>query len=152
MALRNILKVGSPELRKTCRKVNQITPRIITLLDDMNETLHIEKGAGLAAPQVGVLLRVVIVDISGKTYELINPEIINASGEQKCEEGCLSIPDKWGYVMRPEQVVVKALDRNGVMQKYETKGIDVRVFCHEIDHLDGILFTDKMVEEIIDDE
>jgi len=152
MALRNILVEGNPELRKTCREVTEITPRILTLLDDMYETMQASKGVGLAAPQVGVLRRIAILEVDGKLYELINPVIVKAEGTQECEEGCLSVPDVWGIVDRPQKIVVEALDRKGKKRKYTIEGMDVRVFCHEIDHLDGTLFIDKMKREIVYDD
>lgn len=152
MALRNILGEDSPELRKICREVKEITPRIQTLLDDMLETMRANKGVGLAAPQVGVLRRIAVLEAGGKIYELINPKIVKSEGTQECEEGCLSVPDTWGIVDRPQRIAVEALDRNGKKKTYTVTGIDVRVFCHEIDHLDGILFIDKMKREIFYDD
>lgn len=149
MAILNIVKEGDPVLRSTCRKVEEITPRIITLLDDMKETLHKAEGCGLAAPQVGIRRRICIVEVDeGDLIEMINPEIIETSGHQEEVEGCLSIPGKWGYTDRPMKVTVKALDRNG--KEFTRSGEDLlaRAFCHEIDHLDGVLFTDKVTEFI----
>ena len=140
MAKLKILKEGDETLRKHSREVEKITPRILQLLDDMLETLHDAQGVGLAAPQVGVLRRVVIIeDEEGKLYELINPKLVAWSGEQEEAEGCLSIPGKWGITHRPMCVTVKALDRNGVEQTYTGKELLARAFCHELDHLDGIL-------------
>ena len=144
MAKLKILKEGDETLRKHSREVDAITPRILRLLDDMRETLHEANGVGLAAPQVGVLRRVVLVEVEeGKTIELINPKIIAFSGEQKESEGCLSIPGKMGIVCRPACVTVKALDRYGEEQTYRGTELLARAFCHEIDHLDGILYPDK---------
>ena len=153
MAKLKIVKEGDPILRKTSKEVAAVTPRVIRLLDDMKETLHAADGCGLAAVQVGVLRRVVLVETEpGKLYEMINPEIIAFSGEQQEMEGCLSIPDVWGITSRPETVTVRAMDRNG--EYYEVTGSDLtaRAFCHEIDHLDGKLFTDKAIRIISREE
>ncbi len=145
MAILKILKDNDPTLRKISREVDVITPRIITLLDDMRDTLHKANGCGLAAVQVGVLRRVVIIEAeAGKLYEMINPVIIERSEEQQHElEGCLSIPGRWGITCRPKTVTVRAMDRNG--KYYTVTGSDLlaRAICHETDHLDGILYTDK---------
>lgn len=144
MAKLNIVKEGDDVLRKVCRPVTEITPRIITLLDDMKETLHHADGVGLAAPQVGVLRRICIVEVEkGELYEMINPEIIESEGEQEELEGCLSVPGRWGIVRRPYKVTVKATDRYG--KEYTVSGSDLlaRAFCHETDHLDGKLFIDN---------
>lgn len=153
MAILNIVKEGDPVLRGKCRTVEEITPRIITLLDDMTETLHDADGCGLAAPQVGVRRRVVVVEVEdGETIEMINPEIIEREGKQ-CEiEGCLSLPGKWGYTDRPMSVTVKALDRHGKEFTVSGSGLKARAFCHEIDHLDGILYTDHAVRMVDPDE
>lgn len=153
MALLNILKKNDPTLRKKSREVTEITPRIITLLDDMIETLHDANGAGLAAPQVGVLRRVCLVETEDTgLVELINPEIIEAQGEQEELEGCLSIPGEWGYTHRPEKVTVRALNRNGEQFTVTGEGLGARAFCHEIDHLDGILYIDKAVHMLTEEE
>lgn len=158
MAVLNIVKDGDETLRKVCRPVAEITPRIIRLLDDMKATLHKANGVGLAAPQVGVLRRIAIVECEpGELIELINPEIIEKSGEQEEIEGCLSVPDRWGITHRPAKVKVKATDRNGNSFTVEGEGLLARALCHEIDHLDGIIFYDKAVrmltkEEIENDE
>ena len=142
MAILNILKEGDPTLGKTSRPVTEITERITTLLDDMAETMRRANGVGLAAPQVGVLRRVVVVEVEeGNLIELINPEIIKKSGTQTGPEGCLSVPGKQGVVTRPSYVKVRALDRNGVVREYEGTELLARCFCHEIDHLDGKLYT-----------
>lgn len=147
MAIRNIVKEGDPVLRGKCREVEEITPRIITLLDDMIETLHFADGCGLAAPQVGVRRRIAIVEVEeGDTIELINPEIIAKDGHQHEMEGCLSIPGAWGYTDRPMSVTVKATDRHGKEFTVTGTGLKARALCHEIDHLDGILFTDIATE------
>lgn len=152
MALLNIVKEGDDVLRKKCRKVDEITPRILTLLDDMKETLFKADGVGLAAPQVGVLRRVIVVRSEKETLELINPVIIEASGSQEEVEACLSCPNKWGLVDRPYKVTIEALDRNGVLRRYTDVGLTARCFCHEVDHLDGILFTDKATRMLTQDE
>ncbi|MGE5493946.1 MAG: peptide deformylase [Burkholderiales bacterium] len=148
MAIREIVTgVNNERLRKISRPVQSITPHIITLLDDMKETLHIEEGAGLAAPQVGVLRRIAVVEYEDKYYEIINPKILKSSGEVIDEEGCLSVIGVRGKVKRPETITVQYMDRHGKMHKEEITGIPARIFCHEIDHLDGVLFVDKMIEE-----
>lgn len=149
MAIREVITGESNEaLRKISKPVTSITKHITTLLDDMKETLHIEEGAGLAAPQVGVLRRIAVVEYEDKYYELINPRIIKSSGEVIDEEGCLSIIGVRGTVKRPETLTVEYIDRNGKKHKEEITGMPARIFCHEIDHLDGILFVDKMIEEV----
>ncbi len=159
MAILNIVKEGDPTLRKVCRPVVEITPRILTLLDDMRETLIEANGAGLAAPQVGILRRIALVDLGEEIVELINPEIIETEGEQEEVEGCLSVPDVWGVTRRPAYVKVKAMNRNGEEFTVEGEGLNARCLCHEIDHLDGHLFTDNVlhilspeeVEEMMED-
>lgn len=153
MAKLNILKDGDPTLRKTCRPVDAVTPRIRTLLDDMVETMRAANGCGLAAPQVGVLRRIVVVECEeGKVIELINPRIIARAGKQEETEGCLSVPGRWGITDRPRHVTVRALDRYG--NEFDVSGSDLlaRCFCHELDHLDGILFTDKAIRMLDPDE
>lgn len=153
MALLNILKQNDPTLRKKSREVTEITPRIITLLDDMIETLHDANGAGLAAPQVGVLRRVCIVETEETgLVEFINPVIIATEGEQEELEGCLSIPGEWGYTRRPEKVTVRALGRDGKEFTVTGEGLAARAFCHEIDHLDGVLYTDKAIHMLTEEE
>lgn len=145
MALLNILKKGDDTLRKICKPVTAITPRTLTLLDDMRETLIDSEGVGLAAPQIGVLRRICLVidtNDDDRIYELINPEIIAAEGEQEGVEGCLSVPGEWGINRRPMKVTVKALDRNGNEFTVTGEGLTARCFCHEIDHLDGKLYID----------
>ena len=147
MAKLNIVKEGDPVLRGKCRPVLEITPRIITLLDDMIETLHDANGAGLAAPQVGVRRRIALVEVEdGQLYELINPEIIDRKGNQQEIEGCLSLPGKWGVTDRPMEVTVRATNRYGEEYTVTGTGLAARAFCHEIDHLDGILYTDHAIE------
>ncbi len=153
MAILNILTEEDPTLRRISRKVDEITPRILTLLDDMKDTLHKANGCGLAAPQVGVLRRVVLVEVEeGKLIEMINPEIVKTSGKQNEIEGCLSLPHKWGITDRPMKVTVKALDRNGKPFTITGEGLLARAFCHEIDHLDGKLFTDCTIEMVDESE
>ena len=152
MAILNIVKEGDPVLRKECRPVGEITPRIIRLLDDMRETLIDANGAGLAAPQVGVLRRIAIVENDGQFIELINPEIIAREGVQNEIEGCLSVPDVWGITERPEKVTVRATDRNGKEFTDTGEGLLARAFCHEIDHLSGKLFTDEAVRILSPEE
>ena len=153
MALLNIVKEGDAVLRKHCRPVTEITPRILRLLDDMLDTLHQANGVGLAAPQVGVLRRICIVEVEeGEVYELINPEIIAREGEQQQVEGCLSIPDEWGVTDRPEKVTVRAMNRCGEIYEATGEGLLARAFCHELDHLDGILFKDKVIRMLSKEE
>lgn len=152
MAILHILTEGEPSLKKTSRPVSEITERTKTLLDDMVETMRRADGVGLAAPQVGVLRRIVVCETEpGEVYELINPEIIYSSGSQTGAEGCLSLPGKQGIVTRPSYVKVRALDRNGVMREYEGTELLARCFCHEIDHLDGILYPSR-ASKMIDPE
>ena len=153
MAIRNIVKVGDSILTKKCRTVEKIDGRILTLLDDMAETLEKAGGVGLAAPQVGVLRRVVIIDVGDENglIELINPEIISSSGEQTDAEGCLSYPGKFGEVTRPNVVTVRAADRDGNVREITGEGLLARAICHECDHLDGKMFM-ELVTHWLDDE
>ena len=147
MATLKILKFGDPTLRKVSRPVDEITPRIHTLLDDMTETMRAAGGCGLAAVQVGVLRRVVVIEIEeGKVFELINPKIVAFAGEQHEQEGCLSNPGESGTTLRPKHVTVRATDRNGV--EYDLTGSDLlaRAICHECDHLDGKLYVDVQID------
>jgi len=144
MAKLNIVKYGDETLRKVCRPVDKITPRTLTLLDDMLETMRDADGCGLAAPQVGVLRRIVVIEVEeGNPIELINPKIIAYAGEQQEQEGCLSLPGRWGITKRPKHVTVRAMNRKG--DWFEISGSDLlaRAFCHELDHLDGILYIDR---------
>lgn len=152
MAIRNILEGDNPRLRKKSREVTKINQRIIDLLDDMAETMSNARGVGIAAPQVGVLRRVVVIDVGDGIMELINPVIVSEEGSSRGEEACLSFPDESGYVVRPEKIVVKALDRDGVEHEYVGEGLLARALAHEIDHLDGVLFVDRVVEWIDPDE
>ncbi len=144
MAIRNILKMGEPLLNKKSKQVVDFNDRLHTLLDDMADTMYKEDGVGLAAPQVGVLRRAVVVDIGEGLIELINPVIVETSGEQTDLEGCLSIVDYIGEVTRPNYVKVKAQDRFGKDIEVEGEGFLARAFCHEIDHLEGILFVERV--------
>lgn len=147
MAKLKILKVGDSTLRKVCRPVENITPRIKTLLDDMIETMRAADGVGLAAPQVGVLRRVVVIETPDEgLIELINPKIIAFSGEQESEEGCLSVPERWGLTRRPMHVTVRAMNRQGETFDITGSGLLAKAFCHEIDHLDGKLYIDCAIE------
>ena len=151
MAKLQIIKFGDPILRKISRPVEEITPRIITLLDDMRETMRAAEGCGLAAVQVGVLRRIMIIEVEeGKVLEFINPRIISYSGEQKENEGCLSNPGNYGITKRPAVVTVRALDRYG--KEFELRGTELlaRAICHECDHLDGKLYTDVQIRPIQD--
>ncbi|MBE6628470.1 MAG: peptide deformylase [Ruminococcaceae bacterium] len=151
MAKLNIVKIGDDTLRRVCRPVEKITPRTVTLLDDMIQTMRDADGCGLAAPQVGILRRIAVVEVEeGNVIELINPKIIAYAGEQQEQEGCLSIPGRWGITKRPKHVTVRAFNRHG--EEFEVSGSDLlaRALCHEIDHLDGKLFIDCMVEELKD--
>ena len=146
MALLNIVKEADPTLRKVSRAVDEITPRILTLLDDMTETMRAADGCGLAAVQVGVLRRVVVIEIEeGQLYEMINPVIVAKEGEQREQEGCLSIPGKWGTTSRPARVTVRYQNRKGETCELSAEGLLARAVCHETDHLDGHLFTDVLI-------
>ena len=152
MSKLKIVKIGDSTLRKVCRPVEKITPRTLTLLDDMVETMRAANGCGLAAPQVGILRRIVVVETEpGEVIELINPKIIAFSGEQKEEEGCLSVPGRAGITTRPMHVTVRALNRRGETVEYTGSGLKARAFCHELDHLDGKLYTDR-AEYMLDED
>lgn len=145
MAIRNIRLDGDDILRKTCKPVDKMTDRILTLIDDMYDTMYEANGVGLAAPQVGILKRIVVIDIGEEeAYTLINPVIIEADGEQFGDEGCLSLPGLQGKVRRPNHVVCKALDENLEEYILEGEGLLARAICHELDHLDGVLYKDKV--------
>lgn len=150
MATRNIVQVGDDVLRKKSLPVSEINEKIAELLDDMKETLKKAEGVGLAAPQVGVLKRIFIISLDDNYFECINPVIIKQSGSQRGEEGCLSVKGKYGTVVRPKKVVLKATDRNGKDFKVEAEGFLARAICHEYDHLDGILYIDK-AENVVDE-
>ncbi len=146
MAMRNIVKLGDPMLKKHSRTVEKFDDRLAQLIDDMKETMYANDGCGLAAVQVGILKRVVVLDVGDGCIELVNPEIIFRDGEQREAEGCLSILGEYGTTIRPAVVKVKAQDRNGKWQVLKGEGLKARCFCHEIDHLDGILFTQRLAD------
>ena len=155
MAIRNITKDGDPILRKVCRPVTDFNERLHTILEDMAETMHKADGVGLAGPQVSFLRRVCVIDVGDEhgLIELINPEIVNKSVEtQYCQEGCLSVPDRYGMTTRPMKVKVRAQDRNGEFFEVEGEGLLAQALCHEIDHLDGKLFTDIVEEWLAPEE
>ena len=152
MAIRNIVKLGDDILRKVCRTQLTFDERLHTVLDDMAQTMYKAEGVGLAAPQVGILRRYCIVDVGDGLIELINPVIVSTSGEQTEVEGCLSIPGKSGIVKRPAKVTVEALDRTGKTRRYRGDGLLARCFCHELDHLDGVLYIDKAERMLTQDE
>ncbi len=151
MAIRNIREIGDSVLNKRCKEVTQVTERTLDLIDDMFETMYESDGVGLAAPQVGILKRIVVVDVTGEDpILLINPAIMETSGEQTGREGCLSVPGKAGIVTRPNYVKVKAYDEN--LKPFEIEGTELlaRALCHEIDHLDGHLYVEKAEGELMD--
>ena len=153
MALREILTQGDPVLTKTCRPVEKFDRKLHDLLDDLKETLTQANGMGLAAPQVGILRRaVVILDDDDKMMELVNPEILEESGEQRGPEGCLSVPGKWGMVTRPNRVRIKAQDRYGNWFEAEGEGLMARCFCHEIEHLNGHLYVEHIDHFLTEEE
>ena len=154
MALRNIVTEGDEILRKHCREVTEVNERIKTTMEDMLETMRAEMGVGIAAPQVGIMRRMFIAEPEpGRVYYMINPEILEQSGSQTGDEGCLSVPGMIGTVERTDYIKIRALDINGAEQVYEFSGFDARVMCHEYDHLDGILYIDKAenIREAYDD-
>ena len=151
MAIRNIRELGDPILEKNCKEVKEVTPRIRELIEDMLDTMYEANGVGLAAPQVGILKRIVVIDVTGEDpYILINPKIIETSGEPTGPEGCLSVPGKSGIVTRPGHVKAQALDIN--MKPYEIEGDELlaRAICHELDHLDGHLYVEKVEGDLMD--
>lgn len=143
MALRNILKNDDPTLRKVCRPVTEFNERLWQLLEDMADTMHQAEGVGLAGPQVGYLRRVFVMDLGDGVIEAINPEIIEESGEQTAQEGCLSFPNQWEYVSRPQKVKMKAQDRFGKWFVMTGEDLMARCICHETDHLNGVVFLDR---------
>lgn len=147
MALRNVVKYGDPILKKKSRKVEVFDDKISTLIDDMFETMYHSDGVGLAAVQVGILKRIVVIDIGDGPIELVNPEITIAEGEQRAQEGCLSLPGRYETTVRPQHVQVKGQDRNGKWHVYTGDDLKARAFCHEIDHLDGVLFIDRLAKD-----
>ena len=146
MAIRNIVKDGDDILRKVCRSQLTFDDRLATILDDMIETMYAADGVGLAAPQVGILRRYCVIDIGEGVIELINPVIVSTEGEQCDQEGCLSFPGEYGMVSRPEKVTVRAQNRNGENFTITGEGLLARALCHEIDHLDGIVYKDRLVK------
>ena len=152
MAIRKIITIGNEKLRKVSKPVTKFNPRLQSLLDDLVDTMRENNGAGLAAPQVGVLKRCVVVEVDDQVYQLVNPEIIEREGEQAGSEGCLSVPERLGYVKRPMKVTVKAQNAKGEEFTVTGEGLCARAFCHEIDHLNGVLYVDIMDHEIFADE
>ena len=151
MAIRNIREQGDSVLNKTCKEITAMTPRLRDLIEDMLDTMYEANGVGLAAPQVGILKRVVVIDVTGEDpYVLINPRIVESSGEQTGQEGCLSVPGKAGIVTRPNYVKAVALDIN--MEPFELEGTELlaRAICHELDHLDGHLYVEKVEGDLMD--
>ena len=147
MALRNIVTEGDPILRKVCRPVGEVTPRIQMILDDMVETMRDANGVGLAAPQVGIMRRMFVAEPEPeRVYIFVDPEMVTLEGEQESNEGCLSVPGYVGTVKRPEKIVIRGKDRYGKEKEYTVEGFDAVVMCHEFDHLEGILYTDKATE------
>lgn len=147
MAIRTIRENGDEILRKKSREVEKVDDKIRELLDDMLETMHLYNGVGLAAPQVGILKRVIVIDLydDNGPLKLVNPVLVKTKGKQEVEEGCLSFPNQYAKMIRPEEVVVEALNENGEKVKIKAKGLLAQALCHEIDHLDGILFVDNMI-------
>ena len=152
MGLRKILTVKDPALHKICKPVTSFDKKLHKLLDDMRETLYEANGVGLAAPQVGILRRVVVVDVGDEILELVNPTLLETDGEQSGAEGCLSVPGKYGLVKRPYYAKVRAQDRDGNWYEAEGEEIIARCFCHELDHLDGIVYTEVMDRFLTDEE
>ena len=152
MGIRKILTVDEPALHKTCRPVENFDRKLHTLLDDMRQTLIDSGGVGLAAPQVGILRRVVLVDTGEEILELVNPSLLETDGEQIGAEGCLSVPGKYGLVKRPYVAKVKAQDRFGDWFEVEGEELIARCFCHELDHLDGIIYTEVMDRYLTEEE
>ena len=152
MGLRKIMTVKEPCLHKVCRPVEKFDGKLHKLLDDMKETLAEANGVGLAAPQVGILRRVVVVDTGEEMLELVNPELLETSGEQVGSEGCLSVPGKYGIVKRPNYAKVRAYDRDGNEFEAEGEELMARCFCHELDHLDGIVYTEIMERYLTEEE
>ncbi len=155
MALRNIREYGDDVLARPCKEVKDITPRVKELVEDMLETMYDANGVGLAAPQVGVLKRIVVIDISPEAdspFVMINPTILEADGEQTGYEGCLSLPGKSGVVTRPNHVKAKATDLEGNEYVVEGEGLLARAICHELDHLDGHMYVEKVEGELVDNE
>ena len=155
MAIRKIVKIGDETLRKVCRKQEKFDLRLAVLLKDMADTMYKADGVGLAAPQVGILRRVVVIDTSAERdglREMVNPVILERSGSQTGREGCLSVPERQGIVTRPMKVKVQYQDRHGDTHVLETEGLEARAVCHELDHLDGVLYVDVMDRELTEEE
>ena len=152
MAIRQIVKEGDDVLTKKCREVVKFDDRLSMILDDMTETLHLANGVGLAAPQVGILRRIVVVDVGEGPIELVNPVIIEQSGEQEGLEGCLSCPGEWGITKRPMNVTVKAFDRKGKEFTVSGEGLLAKAFCHELDHLEGVLYKQIAIRMVSPEE
>lgn len=152
MATRKIITEGNPTLSKICRPVTAFDAHLATLIDDMKETVVQANGIGLAAPQVGVLRRVVVVDLGEEIIELVNPRILEQSGEQDGLEGCLSVPERFGMVKRPNYVKLEAQDRHGDWYEYEGEELIARCFCHELEHLDGHLYTERAYRMLSQEE
>ncbi len=148
MALREIRTEGDPVLQKVCRPVKQMTPRLRVLIDDMLDTMYEAEGVGLAAPQVGVLRRIVVIDVGEGPIILVNPEMVEKDGEQTGDEGCLSVPGMAGQVTRPAHVKVKGLNEEMMPVEYEGEGLLARAFCHELDHLEGVMYTSLVEGEL----
>jgi len=147
MAIREVVKTPDPILNKVCRPVEKFDEKLAQLIDDMFDTMYEQDGCGLAAPQIGILRRICVIDVGDGPIELVNPEIISTEGEQFETEGCLSCPGESAVTKRPFTVRVKAQDRNGNWHIYKGEGLKARCFCHELDHLDGYLFTDRAASE-----
>lgn len=155
MGIRKIVTLGDDSLRKVCKRQEKFDRRLGTLLKDMADTMYKAEGVGLAAPQVGILRRIAVVDITEDhkgLLELVNPEIVEVDGEQTGREGCLSLPGRQGVVTRPMKVKVRYQDRNGDAYELETEGFEARAICHELDHLDGRLYIDVMSRELTEEE
>lgn len=152
MAIRKIITVGNDKLRKVSKTVTKFNPRLQTFLDDLLDTMRDNNGAGLAAPQVGVLKRCCVVEVGDQVFQLVNPEIITREGEQEGPEGCLSVPERMGYVKRPFKVTVRAQNAKGEPIEVSGEGLCARALCHEIDHLNGVLYIDIMDHEIFADD
>ena len=152
MAIRRIMEIGDEKLRKTCKRVEKFDLRLRLLLKDLADTMYRAEGVGLAAPQVGILRRAAVVDVGEGLVELVNPEIISMEGEQSDVEGCLSVPGRRAMVTRPLRVTVRAQDSKGEAIEMTAEGFLARAFCHEMDHLDGVLYVDKMDREVFEDE
>ena len=150
MAIRNIRELGDEILRKNCREVKEVTPRIRELIQDMYDTIYEAQGVGLAAPQVGILKRIVVIDVDGTPYTMINPQILEKSGEQTGSEGCLSVPGKAGIVTRPNYVKAEAWNEEMERYEVEAEGLLARAVCHELDHLDGVMYVDLVEGDIYD--